>query len=41
MFTFWTSILFLMFALPISLCIMGLIGYAEIKNLDKRDKKKK
>ena len=41
MFTFWTSILFLMFALPISLGIMALIGYAEIKNLEKKDKKNK
>ena len=39
MFTFWSSILFLMFALPISLGIMALIGYSEIKQQLKKDKK--
>ena len=36
MWDFWTAILFLCIALPISLGIMALIGYAEIKKSEKK-----
>ena len=41
MFDLWTSILFLCIALPISLIIMALLGYADAKQQeDKVDKRR-
>tara|TARA_B100000927_G_C16448350_1_gene462775 strand:+ start:1008 stop:1124 length:117 start_codon:yes stop_codon:yes gene_type:complete len=38
MWDFWTAILFLCIALPISLFIMALLGYADSKNKSGDDK---
>jgi len=39
MWTFWTSIMFLCIALPIALLIMALLGWADSKQQDKKQRR--
>ena len=39
MWDFWTAVLFLCIAIPISLILVGFLGYIESKNEEKKEKK--